>query len=53
VLNEMKRICEVPDVLFIVDAVMTGWGRTGTSFACEQADVSPDSFGVLHITASA
>jgi adenosylmethionine-8-amino-7-oxononanoate aminotransferase len=42
VLKEMKRICEVSDVLFIADEVMTGWGRTGTLFACEQAEVTPD-----------
>jgi adenosylmethionine---8-amino-7-oxononanoate aminotransferase len=42
VLREMKRICETSGVLFIADEVMTGWGRTGTLFACEQADVSPD-----------
>jgi len=42
VLKEMKRICEVSNVLFIADEVMTGWGRTGTLFACEQADVLPD-----------
>jgi len=42
VLREMKRICEASDVLFIADEVMTGWGRTGTLFACEQAEVSPD-----------
>lgn len=42
VLREMKRICETSDVLFIADEVMTGWGRTGTLFACEQANVSPD-----------
>jgi len=42
VLKEMKRICEASNVLFIADEVMTGWGRTGTLFACEQADVSPD-----------
>ena len=38
VLAEMKRICETHGVLFIADEVMTGWGRTGTLFACEQAD---------------
>lgn len=42
VLSEMKRVCEASNVLFIADEVMTGWGRTGTLFACEQADVSPD-----------
>ena len=42
VLKEMKRICEAAGVWFIADEVMTGWGRTGTLFACEQADVSPD-----------
>jgi adenosylmethionine-8-amino-7-oxononanoate aminotransferase len=38
----MKQICEAAGVLFIADEVMTGWGRTGTLFACEQAGISPD-----------
>ncbi|MCA1454961.1 adenosylmethionine--8-amino-7-oxononanoate transaminase [Bradyrhizobium sp. BRP22] len=42
VLREMRRICQAWGVLFIADEVMTGWGRTGTLFACEQAEVSPD-----------
>ena len=42
VLAGMKRICAEYDVLFIADEVMTGWGRTGTLFACEQADIAPD-----------
>ena len=41
-LREMKRICERYDVLFIADEVMTAWGRTGTLFACDQADIVPD-----------
>lgn len=41
-LAEMKRICERHGVLFIADEVMTGWGRTGTPFACEQARITPD-----------
>lgn len=41
-LKEMHRICKAHDVLFIADEVMTGFGRTGTIFACEQAGISPD-----------
>ncbi|MES2602061.1 MAG: adenosylmethionine--8-amino-7-oxononanoate transaminase [Pseudomonadota bacterium] len=42
ILAEMKHICAAHDVLFIADEVMTGWGRTGTLFACEQAGIAPD-----------
>lgn len=41
-MREMRRICATHGVLFIADEVMTGWGRTGTLLACEQADVVPD-----------
>jgi adenosylmethionine-8-amino-7-oxononanoate aminotransferase len=41
-LREMRRICETHDVLFVADEVMTGFGRTGTLFACEQAEIVPD-----------
>ena len=42
ILAEMRAICARHRVLFIADEVMTGWGRTGTLLACEQAGVVPD-----------
>jgi adenosylmethionine-8-amino-7-oxononanoate aminotransferase len=42
VLAEMRSICARYGVLFIADEVMTGWGRTGTLTACEQAGIVPD-----------
>jgi adenosylmethionine-8-amino-7-oxononanoate aminotransferase len=42
VLREMREICARHGVLFIADEVMTGWGRTGTLLACDQAGVTPD-----------
>ncbi len=42
VLAQMRAICAASGVLFIADEVMTGWGRTGTLLACEQAGVVPD-----------
>ena len=42
ILREMREICTRYGILFIADEVMTGWGRTGTLLACEQAGIAPD-----------
>ena len=39
--QKVRQICEAKGVLLIIDEVQTGFGRTGTMFACEQF-VVPD-----------
>jgi adenosylmethionine---8-amino-7-oxononanoate aminotransferase len=41
-LSALHALCRRHGIVFIADEVMTGWGRTGTRFACEQASVAPD-----------
>jgi adenosylmethionine-8-amino-7-oxononanoate aminotransferase len=40
--KRIREICDQYDVLLILDEVMCGMGRTGTLFACEQDQISPD-----------
>jgi adenosylmethionine-8-amino-7-oxononanoate aminotransferase len=41
-LHAVRALCDAHDVLLICDEVATGFGRTGTMFACEQEHVAPD-----------
>lgn len=41
-LTLLREACDKYDVHLIADEVATGFGRTGTMFACEQAEISPD-----------
>lgn len=42
VLAEIYRITKKYGILFIADEIMTGFGRTGNMFACEEAAITPD-----------
>jgi adenosylmethionine-8-amino-7-oxononanoate aminotransferase len=41
-LRAVRALCDEYDVLLVCDEVATGFGRTGTMFACEQEGVAPD-----------
>jgi adenosylmethionine-8-amino-7-oxononanoate aminotransferase len=41
-LEELRRLCDAGDILWICDEVMSGFGRTGRWFAFQHANAVPD-----------
>lgn len=41
-IKKAKKVCSKYGIHLIADEIMVGFGRTGTMFACEQADITPD-----------
>lgn len=41
-LQTLRELATEYDILLICDEVATGFGRTGTMFACDHADIQPD-----------
>jgi putrescine---pyruvate transaminase len=41
-IEEVAAICAETGVLFVVDAVIVGFGRLGSWFGCERFGVRPD-----------
>lgn len=42
ILSEIRRVCREQDILFIADEIATGFARTGSLFACQEAAIEPD-----------
>jgi adenosylmethionine-8-amino-7-oxononanoate aminotransferase len=41
-LKAIRELCQSHGILFVADEVITGFGRTGPLFACEDEDIVPD-----------
>ena len=41
-IQDVVRLVKKYDILVIFDEIMTGFGRTGTNFACDQINIAPD-----------
>ena len=41
-MRAMRELCAELDILFVADEVITGFGRTGPLFACEEDGIVPD-----------
>jgi acetylornithine/N-succinyldiaminopimelate aminotransferase len=48
----VKQLCAEHDLLFIVDEVQSGMGRTGSLFAYQQYDIEPDIIAAAKALAS-
>jgi adenosylmethionine-8-amino-7-oxononanoate aminotransferase len=42
VLQRLRKAADKYELLLIFDEIFTGFGRTGTMFACDRAEVTPD-----------
>jgi adenosylmethionine-8-amino-7-oxononanoate aminotransferase len=41
-LKKLRQICDKYNIHLIADEIAVGFGRTGTMFACDQAEITPD-----------